>query len=204
MANVRHTADASAQPAPRPEEPALDAPADVQAALRLHGNWLRAVAIARLHGTDGLDDVMQDVAMSAVRNWKTLRSVHNARAWLYRLTVRAALMHRRTLGRARRRINEAGARATMPLDQSPVATPLESLLNRERVGQLQAVMRKLPAKDAEMLMLKHVDNCSYQEIAQRMGVTLNVVQMRLFRIRKKLRGELEASGRNPSAENDRG
>jgi len=42
-------------------------------------------------------------------------------------------------------------------------------------------------KELEMLLLKHVDDCSYQEIAQRLGVTAGVVQMRLFRARQKLR-----------------
>src|SRR5205814_5556996 len=74
---------------------------------RMHGSWLRAVVIARLRGLEGADDVMQDVAMAAVRNWDTLRTAANAKPWLYRLTVRAALMHRRTLGRARKRIKEA-------------------------------------------------------------------------------------------------
>jgi DNA-directed RNA polymerase specialized sigma24 family protein len=36
-------------------------------------------------------------------------------------------------------------------------------------------------------LLKHVDDCSYQEIARRLGVTPGVVQMRLFRARQKLR-----------------
>jgi DNA-directed RNA polymerase specialized sigma24 family protein len=39
----------------------------------------------------------------------------------------------------------------------------------------------------EMLLLKHVDDCSYLEIAQRLGVTAGVVQMRLFRARQTLR-----------------
>jgi RNA polymerase sigma-70 factor (ECF subfamily) len=48
-------------------------------------------------------------------------------------------------------------------------------------------MKSLPPKDVEMLLLKHVDDKSYQEIAAFMGVTAGVVQMRLFRARQKLR-----------------
>ncbi len=54
-------------------EPAPVFPNDPKEAPRLHGSWLRAVAIARLRGSEGADDVMQDVAMAAVRNWDTLR-----------------------------------------------------------------------------------------------------------------------------------
>jgi RNA polymerase sigma-70 factor (ECF subfamily) len=165
-------------------------PRNSSEALRMHGSWLRAVAIARLRGPEGADDVMQDVAMAALRNWDTLRTVANAKPWLYRLTVRAALMHRRTLGRARRRIKEAMEtfRAQNGLQEAArEVDPLDRLLDGERYGHLKAAIGRLPAKDVEMLLLKHVDDCSYQEIASRMGVTAGVVQMRLFRARQKLR-----------------
>lgn len=198
---------------PEPD-PALPLPADPNEALRMHGSWLRAVAIARLRGLEGADDVMQDVAMAAVRNWATLRTAANAKPWLYRLTVRAALMHRRTLGRARKRIKEAidtytskygvsesGRRQHTPGTTGAGASegdaggggiggsgdPLGALLATERHAQLRVAIAKLPVKDMEMLLLKHVDDCSYQEIAARLGVTAGVVQMRLFRARQKLR-----------------
>ena len=188
-----------------PEPAPVDAPplpADPNEALRLHGSWLRAVAIARLRGFEGSEDVMQDVAMAAVRNWETLRTAANAKAWLYRLTVRAALMHRRTLGRARKRVNDAiltytqrhGAtevaparRTDDPLGGSGGTDPLGCILDSERHAHLRAAVAQLPVKDVEMLLLKHVDDCSYQEIAERLGVTAGVVQMRLFRARQKLR-----------------
>jgi RNA polymerase sigma factor (sigma-70 family) len=192
-------------------EEVLPWPADPQEALRQHGSWLRAVAIARLRGLEGADDVMQDVAVAAVRNWDTLRTAANAKPWLYRLTVRAALMHRRTLGRARKRIkeaidsyttrhgvSEAGRQARIGgatagggwLDGDAAGVmgdPLGALLAAERHVHLRMAIAKLPVKDMEMLLLKHVDDCSYQEIAQRLGVTAGVVQMRLFRARQKLR-----------------
>ena len=187
-------------------DPAIPLPADPNEALRMHGSWLRAVAIARLRGLEGADDVMQDVAMAAVRNWETLRTTANAKPWLYRLTVRAALMHRRTLGRARKRIKEAidtytsrhgvseswgGQKKSGGTDGDASgamgADPLGALLSSERHAQLRVAIAKLPVKDMEMLLLKHVDDCSYQEIAQRLGVTAGVVQMRLFRARQKLR-----------------
>jgi RNA polymerase sigma factor (sigma-70 family) len=192
-------------------EAAVPLPADPDEALRLHGAWLRAVAIARLRGLEGADDVMQDVAMAAVRNWGTLRTAANAKPWLYRLTVRAALMHRRTLGRARKRIKEAIETYTLKHGVSEAGraggsggagglgagdassemqaggNPLGALLAGERHAHLRLAIARLPVKDMEMLLLKHVDDCSYQEIAARLGVTPGVVQMRLFRARQKLR-----------------
>ncbi len=64
---------------------------------------------------------------------------------------------------------------------------MDALLATERFAQLRQAMKLLPAKDVEMLLLKHVDDRSYQDIAACMGVTAGVVQMRLFRARQKLR-----------------
>jgi RNA polymerase sigma factor (sigma-70 family) len=191
----------SAEPVnPSAPEENVPLPADPNEALRMHGPWLRAVAIARLRSVEGADDVMQDVAMAAVRNWETLRDAANAKPWLYRLTVRAALMYRRTLGRARKRVNEAIETYTVKHGVSegqqvkrgepgdaPPGDPLSTVLSGERHMQLREAIAKLPVKDMEMLLLKHVDDCSYQEIAKRLGVTAGVVQMRLFRARQKLR-----------------
>ncbi len=179
MDQLAHTTEAP------PAEAAI--PADAQEALKLHGRWLRAVAVARLHGSEGADDVMQDVALSAVRGWHTLRDAANARPWLYRLTVRAALMHRRTLGRARRRVQEAADKLTAAPEVHAAPSPLDILLDRERAAHLRQRLKTMPARDVEMLMLKHVENLTYHEIADRLGVTVNVVQMRLFRLRQKLR-----------------
>src|SRR4051812_47691156 len=139
----------------------------------MHGSWLRAVAIARLRGVEGADDVMQDVAMAAIRNWETLRTAANAKPWLYRLTVRAALMHRRTLGRARKRIKEAietyttkhgvsessggnrqshGSEAGSTGASGAGGNPLGALLASERHAHLRGAIARLPVKDMEMLL----------------------------------------------------
>ena len=96
-------------------------------------------------------------------------------------------MHRRSLGRARKRIAQASEVALMRSDAARPLEPLEVLLSSERSTLLRQAMAKLPSRDTEMLMMKHVDDCSYKEIAARMGVTPAVVEMRLFRARQKLR-----------------
>jgi len=178
-------------PTLQPQAIALNPPAPATAleALRLYGAWLRAVAIARLKTSHGVDDVMQEVAAAAVRNWSTLQSAQNAKPWLYRLTVRAALMHRRTLGRARKRIAQAAELHIARHGTTGAAgpDPFSALLAAERCDLLRYAMTRLPSRDAELLMMKHVDDCSYAEIASRLDVSVSVVEMRLFRARQKLR-----------------
>ncbi len=161
----------------------------VAESLRHYGPWLRAVAVARLRSAEGADDVMQDVAAAAVRNWPTLQAPSNAKAWLYRLTVRAALLHRRALGRARKRLREAAdmQRARHGVSGAAAPDPLEALLAAERHERLREALARLPSRDREVLLMKHVDDSSYREIAERLGVTVAVVEMRLFRARNKLR-----------------
>ena len=71
------------------------------------------------------------------------------------------------------------------LQQQTEKQSIRALMNGGKL--VPVAIAKLPIKDMEMLLLKHVDDCSYQEIAERLGVTAGVVQMRLFRARQKLR-----------------
>jgi RNA polymerase sigma-70 factor (ECF subfamily) len=103
-------------------------------------------------------------------------------------------MHRRSLGRARKRIAQAAEVQAIRHgrhDSLGGPDPLEVLLSSERAAMLRRALQMMPTRDAELLIMKHVDDCSYKEIASRLGVTVPVVEMRLFRARQKMRSLAE-------------
>jgi RNA polymerase sigma factor (sigma-70 family) len=70
--------------------------------------------------------------------------------------------------------------------------PLEWLLAEERRDQIRAAMKRLPARDAEILMLKYTQDWSYHALAEHLGVSHSAVETRLHRARQRLRDELAA------------
>ncbi len=164
------------------------APVDWAQALAEHHGWLRRVVAARLGEPRAVDDVMQDVALAAVRQQAPLRNPARAAAWLYRLAVRHVLMYRRRAGRGRSFLKRyAGHGGWHPPDH---ASPLGWLLSDERQKLVQDALKRLPERDAQILMLKHTEGFSAREIADRLGTAVNTIEARLSRARKRLREEL--------------
>jgi RNA polymerase sigma factor (sigma-70 family) len=163
------------------------------AALAEHGRWLRTVVLARLGGTEGVDEVMQEVAMAAIAEQSPIRDREKVAPWLYGLAVRQALMYRRRQGRRRKLIGRFAA-AVRPLEQSPrEADPLEWLLDEERRELVRQALARLARRDAEILLLKYTEGWSYRELAAHLGISTSAVETRLHRARARLRNQLAES-----------
>jgi RNA polymerase sigma factor (sigma-70 family) len=165
---------------------------DWQAALAEHGRWLRSVLAARLGERQAIDDVMQEVAAAAVEQRAPLSDPAKVAPWLYRLAVTQALLYRRRMGR-RRKLTEGYAERVRPSDaDSRTVDPLAWLVADERRKLVRVALGKLPARDAEILLLKYGEDWSYHEIAARLGIGHSAVEARLHRARRRLRSELAA------------
>lgn len=80
------------------------------------------------------------------------------------------------------------------LDESPVVFSLESSSDRpeadtlavEQAEEMQALVNQLEPDYRTPLVLRYWNDCSYQEIADVMDISVPAVKSRLFRARKKL------------------
>ena len=157
------------------------------AALAEHENWLRAVVYARVGEPAAVSDVMQQVAVAAARGGSEVRDLEKLGPWLYRVAVTASLEHRRQAGR-RRQLLDRYAAARQPTNRDHrQPDPLDWLLAEEQRELVRRALAELPPRDAEALLLKHTQDWSYQQIADRLGVSRTAIEGRLHRARKKLR-----------------
>ena len=180
------------QPTARPRNASGPAAIDWEALLAEHDRWLRTIVYARVQEPQAVDEVMQEVALAAVRQKSPLADPAKAAPWLYRLAVRQSLLYRRKMGR-RRRLAENYARQVRAVDQdSRQLDPLGWLLADERRRLVRVALARLPKRDAEILLLKYSEDWSYLELAQRLGISTSAVEARLHRARNRLRGELAA------------
>lgn len=165
---------------------------DWQAALVEHDRWLRTIVYARLGEPQAVDEVMQEVALAAVRQKAPINDPTKVAPWLYRLAVTQSLLYRRKLGR-RRRLVDRYAEQLPPAPGDPhQVDPLGWLLAEERRELIRVALGRVPKRDAEILLLKYTEDWSYREIADRLAVSESAVQARLHRARARLRSELAA------------
>jgi RNA polymerase sigma-70 factor (ECF subfamily) len=165
-------------------------PIDWNAALAQHDGWLRTIVLARVRERQAVDEVMQEVALAAVRQSAPIADAAKVAPWLYRLAVRQSLLYRRKCGRRRRLLDNYGQRTVAPEGSS--ADPLGWLIADERRALVRQALGQIPARDRELLMLKYTEGWNYHEIASHVGASHSAVEARLHRARRRLRQELAA------------
>jgi RNA polymerase sigma-70 factor (ECF subfamily) len=173
--------------------PAASGPAlDWGRLLAQHHAWLRRVILARTGEPQAVDEVWQQVALAAVEQRWPLTDPAKAAPWLHKLAVIAAARFCRQSGRQRRAVQHlAAVQATSGLCGSD---PLALLMRRERLTLVRQAMLGLPARDAEILLLKYGERWSYRQIAVHLGLTERAVDSRLLRAREQLRRRLAELG----------
>ncbi len=60
----------------------------------------------------------------------------------------------------------------------------------ERRDLVRQAIRRMPRREAEILLLKYTENWSYEQLAQHLGTSDSAVESRLHRARGRLRKEL--------------
>ena len=151
-------------------------------------------------GRMGLGQAMaQDVAQeSFLRTWTQLNRYDPARAqfstWLLTIVHNLALNE---LGRAGHRlgVGAAGAGAAgdevLPELGCDLPQPPDALAAAQRVRQVQAALRLLPAPDRSALALAHVQALDFKDVARIEGCSLAAIKVRLHRAKARLRQLLE-------------
>ncbi len=163
---------------------------DPMEAFAEHQAWLRTVLLARLGSLDEAEEVLQEVAVAAANQSAKREPIERIGPWLYRVALRQVMLFRRKQGRRRKLVANV-ARVQQPTEvDSDTPSPADWLLSQERNRLVAQVLMQLAERDRQLLMLKYVEDYSYEEIAQRIGITASAVQSRLHRARKLLKQQL--------------
>jgi RNA polymerase sigma factor (sigma-70 family) len=169
-----------------PKRQSLDWPS----VLREHDRWLRTVVLSRTGERGAVDEVMQEVALAAVRQSAPLEDVSRVAPWLYRLAVVQSLLYRRRQGRSRNLAHRYAQHLQDGVAAGHTPDPLDWLLSDELRAAVREALAHLPPRDAEILLLKYTESWSYQQLSARLGISSSAVEARLHRARGRLRGQL--------------
>ena len=150
-------------------------------ALRLLGNQSDAA------------DVVQETFLRAYVRLPELRGA-TVRAWLFRVAINCSHdVQRRIIRRPADSLEDSeGNIIDLP---DPALGPEASVLARERADAIATALQSLPADFRAAVVLRDVNDLSYEEIAEVLRVPLGTVKSRLSRARTQLAGSLRgASG----------
>jgi RNA polymerase sigma factor (sigma-70 family) len=161
-----------------------------QTALAQHDRWLRTVVFARVGQLGAVDEVMQEVALAAIRQQAPLLDATKIAPWLYRLAVTQSLLFRRKQGRWRKLTARYAQREQPTEHDRRTPDPLEWLLADEQKDLVHQAVARLPRGEAEILLLKYTENWTYEQLAQHLGTSGSAIESRLHRARQRLRKSL--------------
>jgi RNA polymerase sigma-70 factor, ECF subfamily len=137
------------------------------------------------------EDVVQDAFIAAFRDLPQLGERERFAPWLMSIAVRQA--HRRF--RRRRLLARFG------LDQgaddarlAQVADPAASPEQRAELARLDGKLARVPADQRLAWMLRHVEGCTLDEVAEQCGCSLATAKRWLDKAERQLQSERDAEG----------
>jgi RNA polymerase sigma-70 factor (ECF subfamily) len=131
-------------------------------------------------------DLMQDVFMAVFRNLASFRGDSPFKGWMFKIA------HYRCIEFYRRK------KPTQSLDDSPEqeeqshdGCPESYLFSGQQANILTKALCTLPVNQKLVVELKFFQHCTFDEIAQQLGISVNTVKSRLYSALDKLKGHLE-------------
>lgn len=168
----------------------IDAGSDWGAIFLEHAPWLRTVIRCRLGEEQAVEDVLQNVAVASVQSKHRPEEIRQIAPWLYRVAVKQTLRYRRTAGRARKRLDQLQSMGNNSPSPPSALDPLRWLLLQERERAVHSALDDLDEVDRQLLWLKYTEHWTYQQLADRLGVTVHTIEHRLLTARRRLRARL--------------
>jgi RNA polymerase sigma-70 factor (ECF subfamily) len=173
-----------------------------EAFLLEYQDMVYATAVRLLGNAMEAEDVAQTVFLKAFERFDQIGSSPSAPGWLKTVTTNECLNH---LSRYRNRwrffselgredSNAVDSRTSGPLDPSSPKGGYGEAGSLDPDAALDLALKRLPPHQRVPIVLFHFDDLSYQEIAERLGVSVGKVKTDIHRGRQALRDAMAAFG----------
>jgi RNA polymerase sigma-70 factor (ECF subfamily) len=151
-------------------------PADLKAVFLEQRPMLIRLLVARLGSREEAEDIAQEMWLKLERLPAT--PLDHAGAYLFRMAANLATDRRIAATRSRSR-DTAWLEAQPGTDECP--TIERSILARQRLARLEAVVADMPDRMRAALRMFRVEELPQKQIAERLGVTVSAVEKLLHR-----------------------
>ena len=158
-----------------------------------HAASVMKVARAYTLTSEECQDLAQEILLQAWRSFPKFEGKANAATWFYRVALHTAMnWHRKDKPRRSKQqpLLEVQAVATEMVDSA------EQAQHRDTVEQLYKAIHQLPKTDAALVLL-YLDELSYREMAEVLGISESNVGVKLNRAKKALSELMKGGSHGP-------
>ena len=153
-------------------------------------------------GSDEAEDISQNVFLKIHAGLKDFRGEASLSTWIYRIATNAALdrLRKRSFGQTAQVASDAAAPgdaadagAVADIAGNTAEPSVESLFMRRETNECIAnFVDSLPENYRTVLALSDLDGLKNREIADILGLSVDVIKIRLHRARRELKKRFEA------------
>lgn len=164
--------------------------------VHLHQRQVYNLALRMLRDVDEASEATQEVFLAAWQGLRGFRGDARFATWLYRIAYNYCLKlmeHRRRDAIAKAELAAESARENNPASALSAHHALDA--ERQMCERVRGEIANLPPKYRVVLVLRHLQDLSYEEMAEVMRVPIGTVKTQLFRARALLKERLEDLGR---------
>lgn len=155
---------------------------DLKDIVGAYGRALARVASAYEADPSLQEDLLQDILVAIHRALPALRDPDRIAPFIFRIA------HNRGVDHVVRRV--ADRKAPAGGEEKPVPTPEQALIAGERSARLAAAIRRLPLPYRQVMILV-LEELSYPQIADALGITVSNVGVRVNRAKAQLKAMLD-------------
>ena len=141
---------------------------------------------------DDADDVKQETFLRAYRAMHSFRSDCALRTWLLRICANLCRDRLKTRDRRKEVLYDPQMAPEPMFDDSTAVDPYKVLEQAETNLLLRTALRGMPVDQRDIIVLRDMEDLSYEEIADIIGCSRASVKLRLFRARRRLKERVES------------
>ena len=159
----------------------IDNEKEFEEAVSLYGPLISKICYYFSSDSDEFKDLRQEVLLNLWRGWIKFRKDAKLSTWIYRVSFNTCVSYQR---------KERKSKNSVPIEEvlNLAADQDNGLL--EKYTFMHRLIRKLPYQDRAIILM-WLDDKTYEEIAELIGINRNTLAVKLKRIKEKLQKMVE-------------
>jgi RNA polymerase sigma-70 factor (ECF subfamily) len=154
-----------------------------------------AVALGVVKNPHDALDVVQEAFIKVHRHIANFQGSSSIYTWLYRIVMNLSIDHvrkaKKTMEFDEQGAKDATAEGSDLLPRVVESNPGKTVVRKEMTAHIQAALNQLPDYHRQVIVLRELEGCSYEEMAKILKVPKGTIMSRLFHARRKMQDALK-------------